>query len=150
MKQLVVKHKKQKGFSLLELLVVIVILGILASFVAPSLIGNVATAQKQKMVSDFGNIETALKVYKLNNYVYPTTEQGLEALVTKTDLEPIPKNFQADGYLPKLPKDPWDRPYLYVQPGEHGKFDIYSLGADGVVGGEGENADIGNWDSEEE
>lgn len=150
MKQLVAKHNKQNGFSLLELLVVIVILGILASFVAPQLLGNVATAQKQKMVSDFGNIETALKVYKLNNYVYPTTEQGLEALVTKTDLEPIPKNFQADGYLPKLPKDPWDRPYLYVQPGEHGKFDIYSLGADGVVGGEGENADIGNWDPAEE
>lgn len=150
MKQSAVKHNKQNGFSLLELLVVIVILGILASFVAPQLIGNVATAQKQKMVSDFGNIETALKVYKLNNYVFPTTEQGLEALVTKTDLEPIPKNFQADGYLPKIPKDPWDRPYLYVQPGEHGKFDIYSLGADGVVGGEGENADIGNWDPAEE
>lgn len=144
------KQQTQKGFSLLELLVVIVILGILASFVAPQLIGSVYKAQLQQMKTDFNTIGSQLQTYKLNHYVYPTTEQGLEALVSKTDLEPIPKNYPADAYLPKLPKDPWDRPYLYVQPGEHGKFDIYSLGADGVVGGEGENADVGNWDPAEE
>lgn len=143
------KHSAQRGFSLLELLVVIVILGILASFVAPQLIGNVYKAQLQKMRSDFGNIETSLKVYKLDNFVYVTTEQGLEALVTKTDMDPVPKNFQSGGYLKELPRDPWDRPYLYVQPGEHGEFDIYSLGADGQVGGEGDNADVGNWQEEE-
>lgn len=141
---------KQQGFSLLELLVVIVILGILAALVAPQVLQNVGKAQQQKITSDFKAIETALKVYKLDNFVYPSTEQGLDALVTKSDLEPTPRNFQKGGYLKEAPLDPWNRPYLYVQPGQHGEVDIFTLGADGQEGGEDDNADIGNWSASEE
>lgn len=142
--------KKQQGFSLLELLVVIVILGILAALVAPQVLQNVGKAQTQKIISDFKAIETALKVYKLDNFVYPTTEQGLEALVTKSDLEPMPRNFQKGGYLNEVPMDPWNRPYLYVYPGQNGEIDIFTLGADGEEGGEDDNADIGNWSEKDE
>lgn len=142
--------KKQQGFSLLELLVVIVILGILAALVAPQVLQNVGKAQQQKITSDFKSIETALKVYKLDNFVYPSTEQGLEALVTKSDLDPTPRNFQKGGYLQSEPLDPWNREYLYVQPGQHGDVDIFTLGADGQEGGEDDNADIGNWSTDEE
>lgn len=142
--------KKQQGFSLLELLVVIVILGILAALVAPQVLQNVGKAQTQKIISDFKAIETALKVYKLDNFVYPTTEQGLEALVTKSDLEPVPRNFQKGGYLNEVPMDPWNRPYLYVYPGQNGEIDIFTLGADGEEGGEDDNADIGNWSEQDE
>jgi general secretion pathway protein G len=103
-----------------------------------------------KVLADFKNIETALKIYRLDNYAYPTTEQGLEALVEASTLDPEPRNFKEGGYLEEVPLDPWGRPYLYVSPGEHGDVDIYSLGADGLTGGEDQSLDIGNWNTEEE
>ncbi len=135
----------QAGFSLVEILVVLVIMGLLISIVAPTVLNRADDARVQKVYADFKAIETALKIYRLDNYVYPTTEQGLQALVEASTLEPQPRNFKAGGYLEELPVDPWGRPYLYLSPGDHGTVDIYSLGADGVAGGEGQNADIGNW-----
>ena len=136
---------KQSGFSLIEILVVLVIMGLLISIVAPTVLNSADDARIQKVQADFKSIETALKIYRLDNYVYPTTEQGLEALVTPSTLEPEPRNFKRGGYLSELPIDPWGRPYLYLSPGENRETDIYSLGADGSQGGEGQNADIGNW-----
>lgn len=136
----------QKGFSLIELVVVIVILGILASLVAPQIMGNVDKALVQQAKTDMKSIETALKLYKLDNFNYPTTEQGLEALVSKTSIPPEPRNFKKDGYLERLPKDPWGREYIYLSPGDHGDFDIITYGRDGVPGGEDQDADIGNWE----
>lgn len=141
-------NAKQKGFSLIELVVVIVILGILASLVAPQIMGNVDKALIQQAKTDMKSIETALKLYKLDNFNYPTTEQGLEALVSKTSIPPEPRNFKRDGYLDRLPKDPWGRDYIYISPGDHGDFDIVTYGRDGVPGGEDQDADIGNWDTE--
>lgn len=139
----------QRGFSLVEILVVLVIMGLLISVVAPTVLNRADEARVQKAYADFKSIETALKIYRLDNYVYPTTEQGLEALVEPSSLDPEPRNFKAGGYLQQLPIDPWGRPYLYLSPGEHGEIDIYSLGADGVSGGEEQNADIGNWPEQE-
>lgn len=140
---------RQSGFSLVEILVVLVIMGLLISIVAPTVLNRADEARVQKVHADFKAIETALKIYRLDNYVYPTTEQGLQALVEPSTLDPEPRNFKQGGYLPELPVDPWGRPYLYLSPGEHGEVDIYSLGADGLSGGEGQNTDIGNWKSEE-
>lgn len=139
----------QRGFSLVEILVVLVILGLLISVVAPTVLNQADEARIQKVYADFKSIETALKLYRLDNYVYPSTEQGLEGLVTASTLEPEPRNFKTGGYLSEVPIDPWGRPYLYLSPGENGEIDIYSLGADGLSGGEGQNADIGNWKSED-
>ena len=139
----------QRGFSLVEILVVLVIMGLLISVVAPTVLNRADEARVQKVQADFKSIETALKIYRLDNYVYPTTEQGLEALVETSSLDPEPRNFKAGGYLQEVPMDPWGRPYLYLSPGEHGEVDIYSLGADGLSGGEDQNADIGNWRAEE-
>ncbi len=136
---------RQSGFSLVEILVVLVIMGLLISIVAPTVLNRADEARVQKVQADFKAIETALKIYRLDNFVYPTTEQGLQALVEPSTLEPEPRNFKQGGYLPELPIDPWGRPYLYLSPGEHGEVDLYSLGADGLSGGEGQNADIGNW-----
>ena len=136
---------RQAGFSLIEILVVLVIMGLLISVVAPTVLNRADEARVQKVYADFKAIETALKIYRLDNYVYPTTEQGLEALVTPSSMAPEPRNFKAGGYLGEVPMDPWGRPYLYLQPGENGEVDIYSLGADGISGGEEQNADIGNW-----
>lgn len=141
------KHRYQQGFSLIELVVVIVILGILASLVAPQIMGNVDKALIQQAKTDMKSIETALKLYKLDNFNYPTTEQGLEALVTKTSIAPEPRNFKKDGYLDRLPKDPWGREYVYLSPGDHGDFDIITYGRDGAPGGEDQDADIGNWET---
>jgi general secretion pathway protein G len=135
----------QGGFSLVEILVVLVIMGLLISVVAPTVLNRADEARVQKVQADFKAIETALKIYRLDNYVYPTTEQGLEALVEPSSLDPEPRNFKQGGYLQELPLDAWGRPYLYLSPGEHSEVDIYSLGADGLSGGEGQNADIGNW-----
>jgi len=136
---------RQAGFSLIEILVVLVIMGLLISVVAPTVLNRADGARVQKVYADFKAIETALKIYRLDNYVYPSTEQGLEALVTPSSMSPEPRNFKAGGYLGEVPMDPWGRPYLYLQPGENGEVDIYSLGADGLSGGEEQNADIGNW-----
>ena len=140
--------KKQGGFSLVEILVVLVILGLLVSVVAPTVLNRADEARVQKVYADFANIETALKLYRLDNFVYPSTEQGLEALVEASTLDPEPRNFKQGGYLERLPVDPWGRPYLYLSPGENGEFDLYSLGADGLSGGEDQNLDLGNWDGD--
>ncbi len=138
--------KRSQGFSLIEIMVVLVIIGLLAGIVGPKVIGNAEQARKQKVVADFANFETSLKLYKLDNYVYPSTEQGLDALVSESSIPPVPRNFKKGGYMDKLPKDPWGNEYLYLSPGEHGEYDIYTLGADGAVGGEDEAADMGNWE----
>jgi general secretion pathway protein G len=140
-------RQAQSGFSLVEILVVLVIMGLLISVVAPTVLNQADDARVQKAHADFKAIETALKIYRLDNYVYPTSEQGLEALVAASTLDPEPRNFKEGGYLSELPVDPWGSPYLYLQPGDNGAFDLYSLGADGLSGGEGQNADVGNWKS---
>jgi general secretion pathway protein G len=142
-------RSQSAGFSLVEILVVLVIMGLLISVVAPTVLNRADEARVQKVQADFKAIETALKIYRLDNYVYPTTEQGLEALVQPSTLDPEPRNFKEGGYLAEVPVDPWGRPYLYLSPGERGEVDIYSLGADGLSGGEGQNADIGNWRDKE-
>jgi general secretion pathway protein G len=143
------KQRSNAGFSLVEILVVLVIMGLLISVVAPTVLNRADEARVQKAQADFKAIETALKIYRLDNYVYPTTEQGLEALVEASTMSPEPRNFKEGGYLSELPIDPWGRPYLYLSPGEHGEIDIFSLGADGVSGGEDQAADIGNWKKED-
>ncbi len=137
-----------RGFTLIEIMVVIVILALLASLVGPKLIGRSDDAKITDTKVQIKNIETALKLYKLDSGSYPTTEQGLAALITKPTIGLIPKNYKSEGYLEskKLPKDPWGNDYVYISPGEHGDFDIYSYGADGVKGGEGNAADITSWD----
>lgn len=138
------------GFSLVEILVVLVIMGLLISIVAPTVLNRADEARIQKAQADFKAIETALKIYRLDNFVYPTTEQGLEALVRPSPIDPQPRNFKEGGYLAEVPRDPWDRPYLYLSPGDNGEVDIYTLGADGLSGGEDQNADIGNWSTRDE
>lgn len=135
----------QAGFSLIEILVVLVILGLLVSIVAPNVLNRADDARVQKVSADFKSIATALKIYRLDNYVYPSSEQSLAALVEKPSLPPEPRNWKQEGYLDEIPLDPWGRPYLYLSPGEHGAFDLYSYGADGVPGGEGQNLDLGSW-----
>ena len=144
------KAKRNAGFSLVEILVVLVIMGLLISVVAPTVLNRADEARVAKVQADFKNIETALKIYRLDNYVYPTTEQGLQALVEASTLDPEPRNFKKGGYLEDVPLDPWGRPYLYVSPGEHGEVDIYSLGADGLTGGEEQSLDLGNWKEKDE
>ncbi|RHW77965.1 type II secretion system major pseudopilin GspG [Colwellia sp. RSH04] len=131
-----------QGFTLLEVMVVIVILGILASMVVPNLMGSQERANMQKAVSDVTALETSLSLYKMDNYDYPTTEQGLEALVVQTDIEPLPRRFPEDGYIKRLPKDPWGNEYVLLNPGEQSKMDVFSVGPDGEAGTED---DIGNW-----
>lgn len=138
-----------RGFSLVEILVVLVIMGLLASVVVPNVLERADEARVKKVLADFSAIDTALKMYRLDNYMLPTSEQGLEALVEKTALPPEPRNWKSGGYLKELPEDPWGRTYLYLSPGEYGEYDLYTLGADGISGGEGQNADIGNWKQEE-
>jgi len=135
-------QQRQSGFTLLEVMVVIVILGILASMVVPNLMGSQERANVQKAVSDVTALETSLSMYKMDNYNYPTTEQGLEALVTETDVEPLPRRFPEEGYIKRLPSDPWGNEYQLLNPGENGKIDIFSMGPDGEAGTED---DIGNW-----
>ncbi len=142
------KKNKQSGFTLLEVMVVVVILGILASVVVPNLLGNKEKADQQKAITDIVSLENALDMYKLDNSVYPTTDQGLEALVTKPS-SPEPRNYRDGGYIRRLPNDPWGNPYQYLSPGDNGTVDIFTLGVDGQEGGEGTNADIGNWNMQD-
>ena len=143
-------RKQIHGFSLVEILVVLVIIGLLVSIVAPNVLQRADEARIQKVHADFKNIETALKLYKLDNFNYPTTEQGLGALVEKPTIDPLPRNWKKNGYLERMPEDPWGNAYKYLNPAEfgHGEYDLYTLGADGVTGGDEQNADIGNWQSE--
>jgi len=136
---------KQTGFTLIEVMVVVMILGILAALVVPNIMSRPDEARIVKAKQDIRALEAALKLYKLDNFRYPTTDQGLEALVTRPDTSPEPKNWKSDGYVDRLPTDPWGVAYQYLSPGSHGNIDIFSLGPDGELGGEENNADIGNW-----
>ncbi len=143
--------KDKKGFTLLELMIVIIILGILATFLVPKIMEKPDEARVAKTKSDIKAIELALKMFKLDNGFYPTTEQGLKALIQKPDIEPIPKHYREGGYLEakEVPKDAWGNPYIYRSPGEEGRdYEIISLGADGKEGGTGVNADIKSWELE--
>jgi general secretion pathway protein G len=133
---------KQRGFTLLEVMVVIVIIGLLGSVVVQNLMGNMDTAKIQKSVQDINALETSLSMYKMDNYKYPSTEQGLEALVEETDVEPLPRRFPNGGYVKRLPDDPWGNEYQLLNPGENGDIDIFTMGPDGEPGTED---DIGNW-----
>lgn len=142
-----IKIMRQRGFSLIEIMVVLVIMGLLASIVAPAVMDALGDSKSKRVLADFANIETALKMYKLDNFTFPSSEQGIEALVTEPDTQPKPKKWR--NYMPELPQDPWGNPYLYQSPGEAHQYDIYTLGADGVRGGVDEGSDITNWDTPE-
>ena len=138
------------GFSLIELMVVVIILGILAMYIGPKLMGRTEQAKEVQARVQIEGLETALKLYKLDNGVYPTTEQGLQALVESPDAENVLQNWRKGGYLEKgkVPKDPWGNEFIYLSPGIQGDYDITSYGADGVPGGEDENKDINSWEIE--
>lgn len=141
--------RRERGFTLIEIMVVVVILGILAAIAVPRIMDRPDTARVVKAQQDVRVIESALKLYRLDNYRYPTTEQGLQALVEKPTIAPEPDNWKAGGYMDRLPTDPWGHPYHYRNPGEHGEIDVYTLGRDGRPGGEDMDADIGNWNLDE-
>lgn len=137
--------RRAAGFTLIEIMVVVIIIGLLAAVVVPQFLGRVDDARVSKAKQDIQAIETALTMFRLDNFKYPTTEQGLAALVQQPT-DPTIRNWRAGGYLRKVSKDPWGNDYQYVQPGQRGgEYDLYSLGADAQPGGEGVNADIGNW-----
>jgi general secretion pathway protein G len=136
-------HRFEQGFTLLEVMIVVVIIGLLAARVAPLFMGQIDTAAINRAKTDIRQIETALNLYRLDNFRYPTTAEGLEALV-KNPGEASAPNWRQ--YLPRVPLDPWDQPYHYVSPGQHGDFDVFTYGADRQEGGEDINADVGNWD----
>lgn len=137
--------KKQAGFTLIEVMVVVVILGILAALVVPKIMSRPDEARIVAARQDIATLMQALKLYKLDNIAYPSTEQGLQALVAKPSSAPVPGNWKAGGYVDRLPKDPWGHEYQYLSPGLRGEIDVFSLGADGAPGGEGNDADIGSW-----
>jgi general secretion pathway protein G len=134
---------RQRGFTLIELMVVLAIIGVLAALVVPNVLNRADDARVTAAKTDVGNLMNALKLYRLDNRSYPTAEQGLNALVVKPSAGPAPLNWKP--YIDKLPNDPWGRPYQYMNPGVKGEVDVLSLGADGQPGGEGKNADIGSW-----
>jgi general secretion pathway protein G len=144
------KGFNKKGFTLIELMVVIVILTILAALIAPRIMGRPDEARQAKARIQIESLETALKLYKLDNGKYPSTEQGLKALVELPVTEPPLKNWREGGYLEKgrVPMDPWDNEFVYLSPGAHGEYDLSSLAADGAEGGEGKDKDINSWESE--
>jgi general secretion pathway protein G len=135
---------RQRGFTLIEIMVVVVIIGLMAAVITPMVMGNVEKAQRSKAEQDLRALENILDMYKLDNNTYPTTEQGLKALVTKP-ADPNLTNWNPQGYAKRVSKDPWGQEYHYEYPGTHGQYDLYTLGADKEPGGEKENADIGNW-----
>jgi len=135
----------QRGFTLLEVMVVVVILGILAVLVVPKIISRPDEARAIAAKQDIASLMQALKLYRLDNQRYPATEQGLQALAAKPATAPVPSIWKAGGYVERLPKDPWGTPYQYLNPGVRGEIDVFSFGADGAPGGEGNDADIGSW-----
>jgi general secretion pathway protein G len=137
--------KRNHGVTLIELMVVVLIIGILAVAVVPQLMGQADEAKATAAKSDVATIMQQLKIYRLDNGFYPSTDQGLQALVIKPTTNPAPANWKQGGYIERLPMDPWKRPYQYLNPGIKGEIDVYSLGADGLRDGEGINADIGSW-----
>lgn len=142
---------KQRGFTLIEIMVVVVIIGILIGLVAPNILGRVDKARVTAAKADIATLDQALEMYRLDNHAYPSTDQGLESLVVKPGGEPDAKNWNLEGYLKKkqLPLDPWGNQYQYVVPGQEGRpYDLYSFGADGREGGEGYDTDIGSWTKE--
>lgn len=137
--------RKDAGFTLIEIMVVIAIIGILATLVVPKIMGRPDEARATAAKHDVGTLVQAFKLYRLDIGRYPTTEQGVKALVEKPTSEPVPQNWKAGGYLDSIPKDPWGNPYQYANPGTRSEIDVYSFGADGKPGGTGNDADIGNW-----
>jgi general secretion pathway protein G len=137
-----------RGFTLIEIMVVVVILGILAAIVVPRLLSRPDQARVTKAKTDIKGLESSLGLFKLDNGYFPTTEQGLRALVEKPTVGRIPTKFPDGGYVKKVPQDPWGHDYVYLSPGVHGDYDLLSYGADGEPGGDGYNADIQNWDLE--
>ncbi len=137
------QRSAEQGFTLLEIMVVVVIIGLLAAVVAPTFMDQIDTAAANRARADIRQIETALNLYRLDNFRYPTTSEGLQALVTNPG-ETVAPNWRQS--LPRIPLDPWQKPYQYASPGQHGDFDVFTYGADGQEGGEDVNADIGNWD----
>jgi general secretion pathway protein G len=140
---LVIKRRRQSGFTLIELMVVLAIIGVLAAMIVPNVLGRADDARITAARTDVGNLMQALKLYKLDNQRFPSSTQGLNALILKPTTEPLPGNWKP--YLDKLPNDPWGRPYQYMNPGIKGEVDVLSFGADGQAGGEGNNADVGSW-----
>jgi general secretion pathway protein G len=138
--------RRAAGFTLIEIMVVIVILGILAALVVPRVLDRPDEARAIAAKNDIAAVMQALKLYRLDNQRYPTAEQGLAALVARPTLAPVPPNWKPNGYLERLPKDPWGHPYQYLNPGLHGEIDVWSQGADGATGGAGADADIGSWE----
>lgn len=144
------RFSAQQGFTFIEIMVVVAILAILAALVVPRIMGRTDDAKRTAAKVQIRNIEGALQLYKLDNGVYPSTEQGLKALIEKPSVGVVPKKWKVGGYLPNLPEDPWGNTYKYLSPSKKGDYEITSLGTDGEVGGEGINADITNWNLEKE
>ena len=140
--------KRNDGFTLIEIMVVLIIIGLLAGIVVPKLMGRTEEAKRTKTAVQIKNLQSSLDLYKLDSGVYPSTDQGLQALVEKPAVGEMPNNWKEGGYIDKIPKDPWGSNYVYISPGIHGDYDLYSYGADGEEGGEGRNADIQSWNLE--
>ena len=143
MSQALTVRRAPRGFTLIELMVVLVIIGVLAALIVPNVLNRADDARVTAARTDVNNLMQSLKLYRLDNQRYPTAEQGLQALVAKPTASPVPPNWKP--YLEKLPNDPWGRPYQYVNPGVKGEVDVFSFGADGQAGGDGNNADVGSW-----
>ena len=142
-----VSRRRSRGFTLIEIMVVVVIMGVLAALVVPKLLSRTGESKVAAARVDIATVMQALKLYKLDNQRYPSTEQGLQALLTKPTTGPAANGWKSGGYLEKMPKDPWGNPYQFLSPGIHGEVDVFSFGADGTPGGTGDDADIGSWEN---
>jgi len=147
MKQFNLRRRIQRGFTLIEIMVVVVIMGVLAALVVPKLLNRAGESKIAAAKVDIATIMQALKLYKLDNQRYPTTEQGLQSLIEKPTGGPAANGWKAGGYVEKMPKDPWGNPYQYLSPGIKGEIDVFSYGADGQPGGTADDADIGSWEN---